>query len=64
VVTLTLSQRQTATVPVAIGKYAQQNTIDYTGMAASALLATIPAILLLLAAQRLIVRGLTAGALK
>ena len=64
VVTLTLSQRQTATVPIAIGKYAQQNTIDYTGMAASALLATIPAILLLLAAQRLIVRGLTAGALK
>ncbi len=64
VVTLTLSQRQTATVPIAIGKYAQQNTIDYTGMAASALLATIPAILLLLAAQRLIVRGLTAGAVK
>lgn len=64
VVTLTLSQRQTATVPIAIGKYAQQNTIDYTGMAAAALLATIPAIVLLLAAQRLIVRGLTAGALK
>jgi multiple sugar transport system permease protein len=64
VVTLTLSQRQTATVPIAIGKYAQQNTIDYTGMAAGAVLAAIPAILLLLAAQRLIVRGLTAGALK
>ncbi len=64
VVTLTLSQRQTATVPIAIGRYAQQNTIDYTGMAASVLLAMVPAILLLLAAQRLIVRGLTAGALK
>jgi multiple sugar transport system permease protein len=64
VVTLTLSQRQTATVPIAIGKYAQQNTIDYTGMAAAAVLAAIPAILLLLAAQRLIVRGLTAGAVK
>jgi multiple sugar transport system permease protein len=64
VVTLTLSQRQTATVPIAIGKYAQQNTIDYTSMAAAAMLATIPAILLLLAAQRLVVRGLTAGALK
>jgi multiple sugar transport system permease protein len=64
VVTLTLSQRETATVPIATGKFAQQNTIDYTGMAASALLATIPAVLLLLLAQRLIVRGLTAGALK
>jgi multiple sugar transport system permease protein len=63
-VTLTLSQRATATVPIAIGKYAQENTINYTGMAAAALLATVPAILLLLAAQRLIVRGLTAGALK
>ncbi len=64
VVTLTLSQRETATVPIAIGKYAQENTINYTGMAAAALLAAIPAILLLLAAQRLIVRGLIAGALK
>ncbi len=63
-VTLLLSQQQTATVPIAIGKYAQQNTIDYTGMAAAAVLATVPAVLLLLGAQRLIVRGLTAGALK
>ncbi len=63
-VTLTLSQRQTATVPVAIGKFAQENTINYTEMAAAAVLATIPTILLLLAAQRLIVRGLTAGAVK
>ena len=63
-VTLTLSQRQTATVPIAIGKYAQENTINYTEMAAAALLATIPAIILLLLAQRFIVRGLTAGAVK
>lgn len=63
-VTLTLSQRQTATVPIAIGKFAQENTVNYTEMAAAALLATVPAILLLLVAQRFIVRGLTAGALK
>lgn len=63
-VTLTLSQRQTATVPIAIGKFAQENTINYTEMAAAALLATIPAIVLLLVAQRFIVRGLTAGATK
>jgi multiple sugar transport system permease protein len=63
-VTLTLSQRQTATVPIAIGKYAQENTINYTEMAAAAVLATIPAIILVLLAQRFIVRGLTAGATK
>ncbi len=63
-VTLTLSQRQTATVPIAIGKFAQENTINFTDMAAAALLAIVPAIILLLLAQRLIVSGLTAGALK
>jgi multiple sugar transport system permease protein len=63
-VALTLSQRETATVPVAIGKFAQENTINYTEMAAAALFSTVPAILLLLIAQRLIVRGLTAGAVK
>ncbi len=63
-VTLTLSQRQTATVPIAIGKFAQENTINHTDMAAAALLATLPAILLVLVAQRFIVRGLTAGATK
>lgn len=63
-VTLTLAQRQTATVPIAIGKFAQENTINYTDMAAATLLAIIPAIILLLLAQRLIVSGLTAGALK
>ena len=63
-VALTLTQRATATVPVAIGKFAQENTINYTQMAAASLLATAPAILLLLIAQRFIVRGLTAGAVK
>ena len=63
-VTLDLSQRQTATVPIAIGKFAQENTINYTEMAAAALLATVPAVILLLLAQRFIVRGLTAGAVK
>ncbi len=63
-VTLTLSQRQTATVPIAIGKFAQENTISFTDMAAAAVLAMVPTILLLLLAQRLIVSGLTAGALK
>ncbi|MGV8985159.1 MAG: carbohydrate ABC transporter permease [Cypionkella sp.] len=63
-VTLTLSQRQTATVPLGIGKYAQENTIAFTEMAAASVLSILPAVLLLLVAQRFIVRGLTSGAVK
>ena len=63
-VALNLSMKQTATVPVAIAKYAQDYEIKYTEMAASAALSIIPALLLLLFGQRYIVKGLTAGAIK
>lgn len=63
-VALTLSQRATATVPLGIGKYAQENTIAYTEMAAASTLSIIPAFILLIVAQRFIVRGLTSGAVK
>ena len=63
-VALNLSMKQTATVPVAIAKYAQSYEIQYTQMAASAALSIIPAVILLLIAQRYIVKGLTVGALK
>ena len=63
-VALNLTAKQTATVPVAIAKFAQDFEIQYTQMAASAVLSTIPAFLLLLIGQRYIVKGLTAGALK
>ena len=63
-VVLVLSQRQTATVPLGIGKYAQENTIAFTEMAAASTLSILPAFLLLLFAQRFIVRGLTSGAVK
>ncbi|TPW25970.1 carbohydrate ABC transporter permease [Pararhizobium mangrovi] len=63
-VSLTLTQRQTATVPVAIGKYAQENTIAFSGMAAASVLSMLPAVILLIIAQRFIVRGLTSGAVK
>jgi multiple sugar transport system permease protein len=63
-VSLNLSMRQTATVPVAIAKFAQDFDIQYTQMAASAALSVIPAVLLLLFGQRFIVKGLTAGAVK
>ena len=63
-VALVLTQRQTATVPLGIGKYAQENTIAFTEMAAASVLSIVPAFILLLVAQRFIVRGLTAGAVK
>ncbi|WP_159587990.1 carbohydrate ABC transporter permease [Chelativorans xinjiangense] len=63
-VALTLSMKQTATVPVAIAKFAQDFEIQYTQMAASAALSILPALLLLLVAQRYIVKGLTQGAVK
>lgn len=63
-VALTLTMKQTATVPVAIAKFAQDFEIQYTQMAASAALAMVPAILMLLVAQRYIVKGLTQGAVK
>jgi multiple sugar transport system permease protein len=64
VVALNLTARQTATVPVAIAKYAQENETKYGEMAAGAVLSTLPALLMLMVAQRHIVRGLTAGAVK
>jgi multiple sugar transport system permease protein len=51
-------------VPVAIAKFAQQNEIKHTQMAAASVLSAIPALIALLLGQRFIVRGLTAGALK
>jgi multiple sugar transport system permease protein len=60
-VALNLTARQTATVPVAIAKFAQEYEIKHGVMAAAAVLSVIPAILLLLFAQRHIVKGLTAG---
>lgn len=63
-VALTLTMKQTSTVPVAIAKFAQDFEIQYTQMAASAALSILPALVLLLIGQRYIVRGLTNGALK
>ena len=63
-VALVLSTKPTATVPVAIAKFAQDFEIQYTQMAASAALSIIPAILLLIVCQRYIVKGLTMGAVK
>ena len=61
---LVLSSKPTATVPVAIAKFAQDFEIQYTQMAASAALSIIPAVILLVVCQRYIVKGLTTGAVK
>ena len=63
-VALNVTARQTATVPVAIARFAQEYEIKHGVMAAGAVLSAIPAVLLLLAAQRHIVKGLTAGAIR
>ena len=63
-VALTLTTKQTATVPVAIAKYAQDYEILYTQMAAAAALSILPALVLLIIGQRYIVAGLTQGAVK
>lgn len=60
-VSLTLSGPVSATVPVAIAKFAQEYEIKNGVMAAASLLSIVPAMLLLLLAQRHIVKGLTAG---
>ena len=63
-VSLNLSAKRTATVPVAIASFAQEYVIKHTAMAAAAVLSLVPALILLVLAQRHIVKGLTSGAVK
>jgi multiple sugar transport system permease protein len=63
-VALNLTAKQTATIPVAIAKFAQGYEIKYGEMAATAALSLVPALAFLLFGQRYIVKGLTAGAVK
>jgi multiple sugar transport system permease protein len=63
-VALALTGADSATVPVAIAKFAQVNEIKYTEMAAASVLSAIPALLALIFGQRFIVKGLASGAIK
>jgi multiple sugar transport system permease protein len=63
-VALNLTAKQTATIPVAIAKFAQGYEIKYGEMAATAALSLVPALAFLLFGQRYIVKGLTTGAVK
>jgi multiple sugar transport system permease protein len=63
-VALNLTSRETATVPVAIARFAQQYEVQYGQMAAASVLSTIPALILMFFGQRFVVQGLTMGAVK
>jgi multiple sugar transport system permease protein len=63
-IALNLTSLQSQTIPVGIAKFVQQNEIRHGEMAASSILSTIPALLLMFFGQRFIVKGLTLGALK
>ena len=53
-----------ATVPVVVAKFAQDYEIQHGQMAAASILATIPALVLMVFGQRFIVQGLTMGSVK
>ncbi|MBI3503578.1 MAG: carbohydrate ABC transporter permease [Proteobacteria bacterium] len=63
-IALNLTARDTATVPVAIARFAQQFEIQHAQMAASSMIAIVPALLLMAFGQRYVIRGLTTGAVK
>jgi multiple sugar transport system permease protein len=63
-VALNLTGRATATVPVAIARFAQQYEVQYGQMAAASVLSTLPALILMFFGQRFIIQGLTMGAVK
>lgn len=52
------------TIPVAIAEFSGQHMVDYGMIAAGGVLAAVPPVLIALALQRYIVKGLAAGAVK
>ena len=63
-VAMNLTAKATQTVPVSIATFSQQYEVRYGEMAAGSLISLIPALILTFFAQKYIVRGLTAGAVK
>jgi multiple sugar transport system permease protein len=61
---LNLTARSSMTVPVAVTKFAMTAFTRHGEMAASSVIATIPALVLMFVGQRFIVKGMTLGALK
>lgn len=52
------------TIPVGIASFVQEYDLKYGEMSAAVILATIPGVILILIAQRHIIKGMTLGALK
>jgi raffinose/stachyose/melibiose transport system permease protein len=61
---LTLTDQTTWTLPLAVTQFQQQYSTDWASVLAFITLAQIPAVLIYLLAERQIVAGLTAGAVK
>lgn len=58
------STPRSMTIPVGIASFVQEYNIRYGEMSAAAFFATIPALILVIFAQRHIIKGMTLGALK
>lgn len=63
-IALNLVSQGNATVPVVVARFAQDYEIQHGQMAAASILATIPAMVLMVFGQRFIVQGLTMGSVK
>lgn len=59
-----LASRETRTLPVAVYNMLSFEQVSWGPLAAAALVVTLPVLLLTIFAQRQIVAGLTAGAVK
>lgn len=59
-----LATSKTKTVPVAIFNFISYAQIDWGGLMAAAVIITLPVLVLAIATQRYVIRGLTAGAVK
>ena len=64
IVAVNLTAKATQTIPVSIATFSQQYEVRYGEMAAGSLISLLPALALSFFAQKFIVRGLTAGAVK
>lgn len=60
-VALDLTSQSNATVPVVVAKFANDYEVQHSQMAAASILATLPALLLMLSGQRFIPQGLMQG---
>jgi len=61
---IVLATSNTKTVPVAIYNFISYAQIDWGGLMAAAVVITLPILVLAIATQRYVIRGLTAGAVK